>query len=73
MEFYKESVKFVKSVVDAYEDLNQVTKSFKELMGTRMRKLDLRYSDLLKTLEQDTENKLDSTIDKIDTEQIEDN
>ena len=42
-------------------------------MGTRMRKLDLRYSDLLKTLEQDTENKLDSTIDKIDTEQIEDN
>ena len=73
MEFYKESVKFVKSVVDAYNDLNQVTKSFKELMGTRMRKLDLRYSDLLKTLEQDTENKLDSTIDKIDTEQIEDN
>ena len=73
MEFYKESVKFVKSIVDSYDDLNQVTKSFKELMGTRMRKLDLRYSDLLKTLEQDTENKLDSTIDKIDTEQIEDN
>jgi len=73
MEFYKESVKFVESIVAAYNDLDQVKTSFKNLMGTRMKKLNLRYSDLLKTLEQDTENKLDSTIDEIDAEQIEDN
>ncbi len=64
-EFYKEVNKFIEAIGKVYDNLEKTTESFKDLQGTRLDKINLRYKDLKESIDKSSDSQLDSVIDEI--------
>ena len=66
--FYSEAKNFVDAIEKVHKDLTSTQTSFDKLKALRMNKLNSRYKELRKAIDNSQESPLDEIIDEVKTE-----